>query len=160
MSLQADCKVSVPEMAGLEADKLTVGRHFELNCKADSLQGFDFSKADFKAEEKFTIKLFKAESVDTQNFKLNLTLYKTGSVQLTDYILTDGSNEISLMSPPIKMESVLEPPKDGKPQEPFGPILPVTIAIPGIYFLILLGVILISGLLIFLRYRKLAYYKK
>ncbi len=161
MSQQADCKVIIPEVAGLEADKLTVGRHLELNCKtADSVTTFDFSKADFKSEEKYTIKLFKAESVDAQNFKLNLTLYKTGPVQVSSYILTDGTNEINLAAPALQIESVLEPTKDGKPQEPYGPLLPLTISTPVSYYFILLGVLSATALFVFLRYKKMAYYKK
>ena len=155
-----ECQTSIPEVSGLENGKMTVGRHMLLSCKGSSSESFDFSKAAFAPEAKNLIQLFSLKSQSADAFAMDVTLYTTGKINLSDYKLTDGVNEIVLNAAPITVESVLKQPEDGKPQEPFGPILPIPINIPQIYYLYLAAVVLLTALYLFLKARRLRYYRK
>src|SRR5437868_9607892 len=103
-----ECQTAVPEVEGLENNKMTVGRHVIASCKGDTSESFDFSKAAFKPDAKYAIHLFKVESSSPDAFNMDFTLYKTGDVKLSDFVLTDGTNEIVLNANPVKVESVLK----------------------------------------------------
>ncbi|MCC2678792.1 MAG: hypothetical protein K0R29_1368, partial [Pseudobdellovibrio sp.] len=116
-----NCQVSMPEVEGLESGKMTVGRHLIADCKGENTEGFDFSKAAVKPEAKYFLKIFSVQPESSGSFKMDFTLYLAGEKNLSEFPLTDGTNEIVLNAPPVKVESVLKPTEDGKPQEPFGP---------------------------------------
>jgi hypothetical protein len=155
-----DCQTLIPEVVGLENNKMTVGRHILAACKGDGSESFDFSKAGFKPEAKYFIHLFKAESSAADTFKIDFTLYKTGQVKLSDFVLTDGTNEIVMNASPVNIESVLKPTADGKPQEPYGPILPISFAVPLSYYLYFAGLVVLILLFFILKARRLNYYRK
>jgi hypothetical protein len=154
-----DCQIDIPEVSGLESGEMTVGRHLILNCKGSTDLAFDFSKASFKPEAKNLIHLFAVDPND-QGFKLDLTIYVTGSVKLADFPLTDGITEIVLNTPDLNLKSVIKPPEGGKPPEPFGPVFPIPINIPLSYYMVFAGVILLIAIFSFLKAKRLAYYRK
>ena len=155
-----DCQVAVPEVNGLEANKITVGRHLTLTCKGDSVAALDFSKISFKPDDKNLFHIFKASASGDQGFSMDFTVYFAGPVKLADHPLTDSVNEIVVNSQSFNVESVIKPPQDGKPPQAFGSILPINLAVPFTYYLILAGAILLAAILSFLKARRLAYYRK
>jgi hypothetical protein len=155
-----ECQTSIPEVDGLESGKLTVGRHILASCKGETGDSFDFHKATVKADAKNFIRIFSLDSSSTDAFKMDFTLYKTGEVKLSDFVLTDGTNEIVLNSSPLKVESVLKPTQDGKPPEPFGPLLPISISTPVSYYFYAVGLVFVVVLYFVLKAKRLNYYRK
>lgn len=120
------CTTVIPEVSGLKANELTVGRHFFLNCEGQYDKSFDFTKAQFVTDEqsKYIIKLFKAEARGTDSFDVDMTLYQAGKVQLPNLVLTDGGVQIDLGQQQFEVISVLPKPDPNaekpEPPKPFG----------------------------------------
>jgi hypothetical protein len=150
----------MPEVEGLESGKMTVGRHLIADCKGENTEGFDFSKAAVKPEAKYFLKIFSVQPESSGSFKMDFTLYLAGEKNLSEFPLTDGTNEIVLNAPPVKVESVLKPTEDGKPQEPFGPMFPISIAVPYSYYLFALGLVAVLVIYLIVKGRRLHYYRK
>ncbi len=138
-----NCKVEIPEVKDLEANQMTVGRHQILACEGDWDKTFDFSKAFVKLEkpQKNIVKIFKAEARTPNSFDVDLTVYTAGTFQFQDFVLSDGTIDISLGPKKFEVISVIEKPADGKPPQPFGPVLPLQLAWPPIYFILLILII-------------------
>lgn len=156
------CATDLPKVDGLEDGQMTVGRHQILKCDGDWNKAFDFSKADIKLEEKskVAVKIFKVEARDTSSFEIDFTLYQSGKFQFPNFILTDGTNEIDLGAQNFDVISVIKPPTDGKPPEPFGPIAPLNLAWPAIYFISLFVVVLTVVAVTFSTVRRRQRYKR
>jgi len=166
MMTEVRCSQHIPEVSGLPADQLTVGRHFILSCEGTWDRDFDFSKAQFILNEQsqHILKVLKAEVRDINSFDVEATGYVAGQLQIPDLKITDGSKNISLGSQQIKIETVLEQPaqqqspqtaEQGAPQkpQPYGYIWS-QLTWPWVYSLtalILVLVLLSSALYIFLR---------
>lgn len=132
---QLSCQTEIVETPGLEANQMTVGRHMTVTCSGDPLSGFNFASARLLEQDapSMAYRLFKAESAGS-GVKLDMTVYKTGDVNISELVLTDGVNQFQLVAPALKVMSVIKPPEKGqKPQEPYGPVFPVAIAIPPLY---------------------------
>lgn len=157
-----DCQVDIPKVDGLEDAKLTVGRHITLNCSGEVPPEFSFKDAAFKLDEsaKNTAKVFSVQSVEAGKLSVDFTFYTAGQQPANKFVLTDGTNEISLNAPALTVESVLKPSEDGKPQEPFGSLFPISIPVPAYYFVIIAVSILVAVLFAIFRVRRLAYYRK
>lgn len=127
MLSEARCSIQIPEVIGLEKDVLTVGRHFYLNCEgADGSwdRAFDFSKAFVVLDDKNknTMKVFKIEARNANSFDVNIILYVTGELKISNFKISDGTHDIDLGAQTFKVKSVLEA-KTEKPPEPFGYII-------------------------------------
>lgn len=146
----------------IDKEKISVGDHLVLSCSGNDNAGFSFDKSFFKSEEsqKYKIKLFKIKPDSGSDFSIDYTIYAPGDYKISDLILTDGTNEINLQGPSVKVESVIKPSADGKPTEPFGAILPIRISTPLFYYIILLALILVLAGYAFYRIRRKIYYKK
>ena len=153
-----NCKISIPDVKGLDAGKMTVGRHLILDCSGQSVAGFDFSKAVFKTENKNLARIFKIETQAENAFKADFTIYLAAPFKLEEFPLTDGTNELLLKADVVTVESVIKPPDDGKPPQPFGSVFPIGITIPISYYIILLAAIVLTGVFTFFKARRLAYY--
>lgn len=152
---QVKCHLEIPVVKGLKDAEMTVGRHALLSCEGNWNKSFDFTKAQIKLEEnqKYLVKVLKAEARSVSNFDVDLTLYVAGQAQLPDMILTDGANEISLGQQNFQVQTVLESAQDGKPPKPYSYLFPLKLEWPALYF-ILVGVVLallITGLILQLR---------
>lgn len=134
------CKSEIPNAEGLPPTALTVGRHIILNCEGQWNKSFDFTKATFKTNpnEKSIVKVLKAEAKSINSFNIDMTLYSAGQYKFPSLDLTDGTNEIVLGPQQFQVTSVLEKTEDGKPPPPFGPILPLKLVWPPIYFILFL----------------------
>lgn len=150
----ADCRI--------DKEKITVGDHLLLSCSGNNDPEFLLEKSAFKLTEsqKYNIKVFKAKSTGVNEFSLDFTIYSPGDYKLSDLILTDGAKEINLSGSAVKVESVIKPGDDGKPPEPFGSLLPIRIATPIYYYILLIAFVLITGFYAAYRIRRYSYYKK
>ncbi len=159
---KVECRISVPAVKGLADDQITVGRHLNLNCKSLAATNFNFSKAQFKISEKnpYDFKIFGISQKAEGDFVVDFTLYSAGEHQLSQYVLTDGANEVSINAPAVTVASVLPAQQDGKPPQAFGPLFPIAIAVPLYYYILLLAFIVVAVSLAALRIKRLAYYKK
>lgn len=159
---QVDCVVDIPKVEGLEDAKLTVGRHINLNCSGEMPEGFSYKDANFKLDEavRSTAKVFSVKSSESGKFSMDFTFYTAGEHPLNKFVLTDGVNEIALNAPSVTVESVLKPTEDGKPQEPFGPVFPVSIQIPVYYFIFVIAVVVLVALFTVFRFKRISYYRK
>ena len=160
MSIEASCQIVIPMVEGLEDSKLSVGRHFDLNCQLSDALDFNFEQAQFKSNDLISYKIFNYTKTDDKNFKLDLTWYKTGSLDFSKIVFSDGVNEINLKTEPLTIESVIVPPADGKPVKPFGSIFPIGIPMPSIYIWGLLGILVLIILKMFFSIKKQMYFKK
>lgn len=147
------CKVEIPKVSGLVDNELTVGREFHLLCEGDFAKNFNFQKAHFvKApEQKYLIHFLKGEFVSQTQADLIVTSYAAGDIRWTDLQMTDDQQTISLGSLQYHVESVLPKPDPSKQvpgQEPakteaYGPIGPASLSIPPLYWMLLLGVLIL-----------------
>lgn len=161
MTDSARCEIQIPPVKGLEDGVLTVGRHVVLNCRTAVPAALDLKTAQLHADpaEPDLVRLFSMEGGGSQ-FRIELTFYRAGEHPLETLVLEDGVNGLQLTGAPVKVESVLRPPADGKPQQPFGPVLPFTIGTPLLYYGILLLILALLGAWAGARFRRLAYYRR
>lgn len=145
-----------------DKEKITVGEHAQISCVGSIDPNFSIEKLEFKLDEanKYILKIFKIKPTSADQYNLDFTIYSPGDYKISDFILTDGGGEVNLSGPNIKVESVVKPSSDGKPVEPFGSILPISIATPMYYYLLLTALIIIGAIYAVFKAKRLAYYKK
>lgn len=156
------CNVDIPNVSGLEDHQLTVGREFYLTCKGEWPKTLKQDSLSFVGDEnlKYQIKLLGFEFRSPEEADIKVTSYIAAKHQFPQLILTDGEQKVELSLAqaagqiPIQfaVQSVLPPQgqgTQGQPEkvEPFGPIGPATIAVPVLYWLVLLGVLAFAGIL-------------
>lgn len=156
------CQLEISEVKGMDVNKITVGQHLYLKCDGIWDRSFEFNKTQIKTseEQKYSIKALQAGANKKGGFDLDFTLYSAGDFQFQEFMITDGVREINLGPQKFQVASVITPPEDGKPPEPFGPILPLKLTWPTYYFvsfLIFVGLILFA---LILKLRRRARYKK
>lgn len=157
------CEREIPQVAKLKDQELTVGRHILLHCQGEIPSDFSINAATIKLPEnqKKSVKVLKLEFKNQTGLELDFTFYSAGEFKFPDFILTDEHSEIHLGTQNFKIETVIEKPAEGKQPEPFGPVLPLGLAWPVIYTLIVLAaltLIVFIGLWILktkLHYKKL-----
>lgn len=131
------CEIRIPSAEGLPENELTVGRPFELSCAGLEFpaEGFDAKVSDFAAEEqnKFALKKLEVLEQGTNSVRLKVVSYTIGkkSFNLT---LSDGKHNVGLGPVTFDVISVL--PADQSITEPYGPMGPLSIAVPWIYWII------------------------
>lgn len=128
--------------------KITVGEPIALSCSGNEA-GVVTEKLQFKLAEnqKYILKVLNVKKSSDEELSLDFTIYAPGDYKISEMVLSDGVNELTLNGASVKVESVIKPSSDGKPQEPYGPIFPIGIDVPMFYYL---GVILV--LLLFVAY--------
>lgn len=156
------CGLEIPEVKGLESEKLTVGRVFYYRCKGDWPAGLQVDNLKMQAVSEqgtpYDLRLLAFEFRDPKTAELMLVSYRPGPHKFTEINLTDGTSTVSL--PPIQIEthSVIDP--NNPPAEPFGPQGPLVLPVPWAYWVILvsvLGIGLLTGLLFWKRKRDRRY---
>lgn len=143
------CKVEIPNVSGLKENELTVGREFLLACEGEFPKNLAQDKLQLvvKPEQKYSIKLLGFEFRSATQADIKVTSYTPGQVQFENLQIGDESQVVDLGPVSYKLESVLpppEPPKHGEQQakvEPYGPIGPMTISVPNLYWAILASII-------------------
>ena len=160
---QVKCKLEIPNVEGLNPQELTVGRHAFFNCEGEWNKAFDFSKAQVKTEEsgKYVLKVLKAEARSANAFDVQFTTYAAGSLQYPDFILTDGTIEISLGAQQLNTVSVLEKPGPGQPpKKPYNFIFPLPLEWPTLYFVLVIAVVVLFIAALIYRLTKAARYAR
>lgn len=156
------CKIEIPAVTGLKDNELTVGREFGLICEGEFPKNLNSQKLHFveAAETKYLIKLLRVNLESESKAVFAVTSYKAGDIHWPDLQMTDDAQTFSLGPIAYKVESVIPKPEQkqasaqGQEQqqktEAYGPIGPVNISIPQIYWIILLAAIgLFFSLVIF-----------
>ncbi len=118
----------------LKATELTVGDVFYLDCLG-SFSAFS-AKAQFKMEPQYVFHFLRFENQESQHARLALTSYRVGEHSLSQLNLLDGENQINLsLENPVKIsvKSVQDPQNPMK--EPIGPLGPIEISIPLLFWL-------------------------
>lgn len=136
---QVTCRLDIPAVPGLEGSEITVGRHLLFSCEGSWDRSFDFANAQIKLEEnnKYVIKVLKAEARNANSFDVDLTVYAAGDIKFPEMILTDGTREISLGQQQLSIKSVLQPQQQGQEQQkPFGFLFPLRLEWPALYFIL------------------------
>ncbi len=165
------CQVLIPEIKGLKDQEITVGRHVLLQCRGDVAKVLLWNQLVVKTEEKnpdYKVKVLKAQALinsgsnsgSNSELSVDLTFYGAGEYKYSDFILSDGQNEIHLGSQNFRVESVIEKSKDQKPPEPFGPVLPALLSWPLFYTLIILGISLLFLAMVAWVIQRRLYYRK
>ncbi|MEK2690350.1 hypothetical protein [Bdellovibrio sp. GT3] len=152
------CKVEIPGISGLKDGELTVGREFLLVCDGDFPKDLQQDKLQLvlAPEQKYSIKLQGFEFRSPTQADLKVVSYTAGNpVKFDNLQLTDGTQTLDLGLVQFQLISVLPPPPPpGKPgeqppkQEPFGPIGPLNIPVPPVYWIILAAVLGVVALFV------------
>ena len=143
------CKVEIPNVSGLKENELTVGREFLLVCDGEFPKNLAQDKLQLvlKPEQKYAINLRGFEFRSSTQADLKITSYTPGPVQFENLQITDGTQTVDLGPVSYKLESVIPPQqptaKGEQPAkvEPYGPIGPMTISVPPLYWAILASVL-------------------
>ncbi len=139
---ELQCQVEIPEVKGLESQKLTVGRTFYYQCRGDWPVGLQVEslQLQYSAEDAtaYDLRLLSFEFRDPNTADLLLVSYRPGVHNLKDLKLTDGTNSVSLTPIQLEVHSVLNP---AEKTEMYGPMGPMTIPIPWVYWIILISVL-------------------
>lgn len=136
----------LPNPQALGASKITVGDVLLYRCvgntAAEIPSDFVYEKAQLKVipEDKYKIHLLKAEKKTDQEMQLDLTSYQVGHFEIKEITLTDGEHLISMEPVALTVESVMTEMKP-PPQEPFGPMGPMSIEFPYLFLYILLVIL-------------------
>ena len=158
-----NCDINIPEVKGLESQKMTVGRHLIFNCKSDtSLESVDVAQLSVKSatQDAISYKVFAIQKPAADQVQIEMTFYRAQEIQPTEFVLFDGTNEHQINASVLKIESVLQPTQDGKPPQPYNSIFPVTLSIPLSYYIIVLAAVVLTGLYSFFKVKRLNYYRK
>lgn len=136
------CEIEIPEVPGLESQKLTVGRTFYYHCKGDwpSVLLVDQTRLQAVSEQgtPYDLRLLAFEFRDPKTADLLLVSYRPGPHNFTELTLTDGTQSVSLPSLNIETHSVLNP---NEKVEMYGPVGPMSLSIPWAYWLILVSIV-------------------
>ena len=170
-----NCDISIPEVKGLESQKMTVGRHLIFNCKSDtSFESVDVAQLSVRSavQDAISYKVFSIQKPAADQVQIEMTFYRAQEIQPTQFVLFDGTNEHQINASVIKIESVLQPTQDGKPQQPAGSILPLkmytpfsiptpfNIAIPFSYYATILSALIVLSVYSFLKIKRFYFYRK
>lgn len=158
-----NCDINIPEVKGLESQKMTVGRHLVLNCKSDtSFESIDPAQLSLKSavHDPITYKVFSIQKISSDQLTIDMTFYAAKEIQPTEFVLFDGSTEHQINASVIKVESVLQPTQDGKPPQAFGSVFPISQSIPLSYYIIVLSAVVLVAVYTFLKVKRLNYYRK
>ncbi|WP_413577780.1 hypothetical protein ACLVWU_04905 [Bdellovibrio sp. HCB290] len=148
------CKVEIPNLDGLKDGELTVGREFFLVCDGEFPRELQQDKLQLvlQPEQKYSLKLQSFEFRSPTQADLKVVSYTAGMpVKFDNLQLTDGTLTVDLGAVQFQLVSVLPPPQppanpgeQPPKQEPFGPIGPLNIPVPPIYWI---GLALVLGVI-------------
>ncbi len=114
------CELVIPDVVGLKAQQLTVGRDFIFKCSGELPIRFNADEARMVLNEKYKYDFFLRKLIvtDSKNFDLYMVSYVTGKVSVPEIYVTDGVNQIALQVGDINVDSVLPAPVSHESQQP------------------------------------------
>lgn len=138
-----DCHIDIPEVPGLAEKSLSVGREFFLTCQGEWPQDLQKESLtlDLPTKDKYTLKLLHFELRDLKTADLKVVSYLVGKHKLIELKLTDGKQSLALSPVEFEVISVQDPANPKK--EPFGPMGPLNLSWPLVYWIILGSVLAI-----------------
>lgn len=139
--------------------QLTVGQVLAMKCTGAEL-AFDATKLKLSEPGKpktYALKILRVKSLQPTGGEFDVTTYEVGEHKDTQLILTDGTREARLEPITYNVRSVIP---QGQQPEPFGPFGPWQMSWPLWWWLVLVGALVLFGLLIWRRGRKIAKQRK
>lgn len=136
-----DCQVDIPKSSSEQKDvPLTVGKEFFVICKGDWPRDLKVEslRLELPEAQKYALKLLNFNLRDLRTADLKVVSYRTGLQKIEKLTLTDGVHPLELSSVEFQVQSVLDPGK--QKNEPFGPIGPLSLSWPPIYWILIIGV--------------------
>ncbi len=117
---------------------LTVGEIFTLKCQGEPA-AFEKKEWQFELQKGFEygLKLLEVKSYQPDFAELKVTTYKAGGLQFGHLVLTDGVHRQEIKDLKFAVESVVEPPKNNQPPQPYGPVSPMLISLPMWFWIII-----------------------
>lgn len=109
MMTEVRCSYSIPEVAGLENNQITVGRHLLMSCEGTWDRQIQFEKSFFETttETENLIRLLKVQNVNQNHFEIDFTVYQAGELQINNLVISDGQIRIPIGSHAFKVESMI-----------------------------------------------------
>lgn len=153
--------IEVPAVKGLDDNVVTVGRHVVFKCRMNTDVVPDLQSYSLKKPLPLpnSIRIFSMKPIDSENFEVDLTFYQAGEYLPNQVVLTDGANELNMIGDSVTVVSVLEA-TEGKPPEAYKSILPISIGMPVLYW-VLAGFTLISAVYLIWAYvTRINYYRQ
>jgi hypothetical protein len=133
-----DCQVDIPKSSKEQKETpLTVGREFFLSCQGDWPKDLKIEnlRLELPETQKYALKLMNFTMRDLRMADLKVVSYQTGFQKIEKLTLTDGSQSLDLSGVEFQVQSVIDP-GNQKP-EPYGPIGPLSLAWPLVYWIII-----------------------
>ena len=147
-----------------EAQSLTVGQLFEINCRAVAAAP-DFTELDpekielrLSEADQHKLKILKAEKFSATEMKLTVTSYKAGDHDLKAVQIIENGKSYVLGDLKYTVTSVINPQEP--PAEPFPSQGPFTVSLPLWYWVVGAAVVLLVVFQIYWRIRQKAQKKK
>ncbi|MBX2987139.1 MAG: hypothetical protein KF802_04505 [Bdellovibrionaceae bacterium] len=130
MSGAFTCRMDIPEAPGLAPGELTVGREFLYGCTGPWPEWKEGAVLTLvlPPEQRFQARLLEAKRTSSDTYEMKLTGYAAQPVKIEKLIVTDGVSQADLGPLDFTVKSVLDPAKPE--QEPYGPIGPMNLGIP------------------------------
>lgn len=149
-----NCDIKIPEQKSLDADDLTVGRTFLLQCHGSWPAGLDPQKVipELAAPEKYRLKFLKG-ALTSDGAQFEVTSYQPGPANFQKLVLKDGGKQVELGPIQFKVRSVLDP-KQQPPPEPYGAFGPFAMGVPWTWWAALGVIVAIVLTILGLKLRK------
>lgn len=159
------CSLRIPEAPGLDAEALTVGRVFLIDCEGKppafaegkplSFKYGGSTEAEQAASKKlspYALKYLGWEGSTADRFSVQATSYVVGRTELPKVLLTDGSLEADLG--PVRFEVISVIDKEQAQPEPYGPLGPLSLPFPTVYVVVPLALLAFVAALGFRAWRR------
>lgn len=139
-----ECKVDIPNVAGLKDQELTVGREFYLVCQgAWTKRPLEGSKFIVEETDKFKVNLLSAEFRNPSEVDLKVTSYKAGDIKFENLKFQHGDEIVELGPVQFSVATVLPQEKDAPKVEPFGPFGPFILHWPLLFWVLGLSLVVL-----------------
>lgn len=142
------------ELGAIPEAGLTVGTEFELNCQSSEALALNVQalRLELPKAEKFSLRILETRAVGEHDAKFIAASYKAGQIVIDGATLTDGVAVVPLEPLRFEVQSVLDP--NEQPPQPIPPFAAEIIWWPVWFFVLVAGVVILSGFLFGLLFRR------
>jgi hypothetical protein len=151
MASELHCQIQ--KILSPDEPTLTVGERFGLDCEG-AVPAFNSKTLQLKVDEadKYKLKLLAFQRRSDSQLRLEVLSDQVGKHDLQTVQLTDGTNVADLKDLRFEVRSVQDP--QNPVQEPYGALGPIGLSIPWFYWMGLIAVLSLAGLLVVSRIYK------